>query len=355
MAAKSLLCLSSGLTPQYRLDILRLLALPTGTDIPFRYGDVLIQEGLRTAFASNDLKGSRVLLAHVDCDASARPADGKCIITPCRHAILVNSTKVGAFFFLQFRLEEFAPCTDTASFQNQIVGDRPHWNAAGEIEGNWCFESSVGEQACRRLGTLDSWQEVIRGLWTRKDFAQEPFFFAVDGLYVRGKSDRLVPKQGEFVLDSERNYSFRVFHFHPDGDKHAMPQSAGLLKIEVATPHLETVTTPTLPVDSPYDLKTFHLRTGRAVKEESAWIVARIEHKGGGAVESQPELFLPLKVEPARFKAIGFVILVAALIFAQQLLSATAKGPINLGTTIALVILALGTAVLVVFGIKKPV
>src|SRR6266704_70214 len=193
VTSKSLLCLSSGLTPRYRHDILRLLALPTGTDIPFRYGGVLIQEGLRTPLANNDLKGSKVLLAHVDCDASARPPDDKSIITPCRHAILVDSTKIGAFFFLQFRLEEFAPCANASGFQNQIVGDRPHWNATGEIEGNWCLESAAGEQACKRVGTLDAWQEVIGALWPRKDFAQEPFFFAVDGLYVRGSSKRLVP------------------------------------------------------------------------------------------------------------------------------------------------------------------
>src|SRR5713226_4392708 len=171
MPAKSFLCLSSGLTPQYRLDILRLLALPRGTYIQFRYEEAIIAKTLRAALAQNALRDAKVLLAHVDCNPSARQPDGNCPITPCRYSTLVTSNKVGEFYFLQFRVEEFAPCQDTVSFQKQLPGDRPHWTATNEVVGDWCFESGIGEQTCRKERQLDGWQNVIRLLTRSDDFA----------------------------------------------------------------------------------------------------------------------------------------------------------------------------------------
>jgi len=66
MDKRVIVCLSSGLTPQYRLDILRCLALPARMSIQFRYGQSLIAENLREELAANRLAGSVVLLAYVD-------------------------------------------------------------------------------------------------------------------------------------------------------------------------------------------------------------------------------------------------------------------------------------------------
>ncbi len=64
---KTLICLSSGMTPQYRLDVLRLMALPTGTEIQFRYDVALIDSDIREGLGQNAMQGSSVLLAYVDC------------------------------------------------------------------------------------------------------------------------------------------------------------------------------------------------------------------------------------------------------------------------------------------------
>src|SRR2546423_361286 len=113
MVAKTLLCLSSGLTSQYRLDVLRALGLPEGCHIQFRYGESLISPLLLEALSTNRLIGAAVLLAHVDCTEAGRRSDGTCPITPCRHAALVESRRVGAFLFLRYRLGEYAPCSDS--------------------------------------------------------------------------------------------------------------------------------------------------------------------------------------------------------------------------------------------------
>lgn len=361
MAVECLLCLSSGLTPQYRLDILRLLALPTGMHIQFRYGRDIIQEGLRKQLAENALRGSKILLAYVDCTDSARRTGGNCPIVPCRHAILEYSTTLASFSFLRLRLAQFAPCSDIESFQKQVSRDRPHWSETPEgsqLTGHWCFESSVGEQACQRGDSTEAWQQVIRQLWKRTDFNQELFFFTVVGLYPRvasEPSEPVRPESGEFILKSEKDYELRMFHFHPDGDSHTMAKNAGMLKVEVAKPHLESVTTPTLPVDSPYDLKAFHFRSARPNKVEFTSIVVRVENRTDGKPsESQPELYLPAKVKPSWFKSGLSMVLLAVLLFAQQYIAASAKGAVDLSSLLALLALAIGTALLVVFGLRKP-
>ena len=352
MAGKSLLCLSSGLTPQYRLDILRLLALPTGTHIRFRYAEEIVSPSLRKALSENHLNVS-VLLAHVDCNESARREDGTCPITPCRYATIVNSTKLGEFFFLNFRLEDFAPCTDLDNFQKQVAGARPHW-ANGQTTGEWCFESSAG-QSCQRIPRLDGWQDVVRFLATSEDFAKEPFFFAVRGIFVRGESEPAKPNaRGEFALRAERDHFVEVFHFHPEADKRGMASSVGTVQVDVSEPQLAAITSPRLPVASPYDLKTFHFRTGTGGGGFASLFI-RTTVDGGQPLASQPELFIPLKIRTAWVKTAVLVIVIGGLLFVQQYLAAAAKGPVSREITLGLLSLAGITALIAVLGLKKPV
>ena len=99
MEKKTIVCLSSGLTPQYRLDILRSLALPSGMSIQFRYSKSLVAENLRDDLSSNRLAGAVVLLAHVDCTDTYKKDGAACPITPCRYAILATSSRIGSKFF----------------------------------------------------------------------------------------------------------------------------------------------------------------------------------------------------------------------------------------------------------------
>lgn len=183
----NLLCLSSGLAPQYRLDILRLLAMPRGATIQFRYGQDILPDGLRPLLAKNEIVGARVLLAYLDCSSSARRSDGTCPIMPCRHASLVGSKSTGTRYFLELRLEEFAPCSDLDGLQKSVAGNRPHWSAveSGKHEvpvGHWCLESPAGEQACAKSAEISAWETIVTQLKEVEAFQDEQLFFAVEGL-----------------------------------------------------------------------------------------------------------------------------------------------------------------------------
>ena len=348
-----LLCLSSGLTPQYRVDVLALLALPRGSYIQFRYEDKLVSENLKIPLAENKLVNKAVLLAHVDCNKSARQGNN-CPIAPCRFASLVSSRKLGEFYFLQFRLEEFAVCPDPAAFQASITGDRPHWISDQERAGLWCLEAAGAHKACGKEKELIGWERVIRALVVSEDFRKEPFFFAVEGFYETGKTEPSVPKEGEFALRSERSYMVRLFNFHPSAG-FVMSSNSGAIKVEASQPQLQANTSPTLPVGSPYDLKQFHFRTAPTATRAFGSVVVRAVENSGQPITTQPELFIPIRVKAAWFKTAVLIGLIAALLFGQQYISAQAKGPVSASVIVWLAILATATAVIAVLGLKRPI
>src|SRR5258706_230204 len=101
---KNILCLSSGLMPQYRLDILRAIALPPHAIIQFRYSEQLVESGLRDAFSNNRCTGRRVLIGHVDGNASRFLPESVCPITLCREAFIQKSQRSGSYFVLRMAL-----------------------------------------------------------------------------------------------------------------------------------------------------------------------------------------------------------------------------------------------------------
>src|SRR5262249_21740632 len=108
------------------------------------------------------------------------------------------------------------------------------------------------------------------------------------------------------------------------------------------------------PIDSPYDFKTLHVRTSRVTVAEFGSAVVRVTDRAGVPIQTQPEIYLPIKITPSQFKTTLFVVGIAALVLSQQYLSASAKGPVPAATTITLGVLAFVTAFVVVFGLKKP-
>ena len=354
----NLLCLSSGLAPQYRLDILRLLALPRGGSIQFRYGATILPDSLRLPLSKNAIIGAKVLLAYVDCSAPARRSDGTCPITPCRHASLVSSKTIGTKVFLELRLDEFAPCSDLESFQKSVSGNRPHWDAAdaGSLVGHWCLESSVSQQACSRSAEISAWEGIVTELNKVETFRDEPLFFAVEGLSTRKSTTHLHPEEAEYRLESERDYELKIYHFHPKGDEIAMDRGTAVIKVEVSEPYIKPVTSPAMPIDSPYDLKTFRFRTQTATMPGYGSIVIRIDDRiTGKPIESQPELYIPVRLAPSFLRPLLLAAILGILLAAQQLATISiTKGAISLGTVVWVAVLGLLTGGVAVYGLKKP-
>lgn len=356
---KTLVCLSSGMTPQYRLDILRLMALPGGTEIQFRYDEGIVDETLRENLTKNAMRKASALLCYLDCTAE-NPQEGQvCPVVPCRHAKLIDSTKVGRFFILRFCLGEFADCADIAKLETKLPSSKPHWkkkDAVAEVKpsGLWCFNADLSHE-CAKSSAPEVWQATMTRLWRSKDFRAEEFFFNIEGIFERGERTSLTADDGEFKLSAAKEYEAKVFHFHPDSDAHQVPTGTTILRVTPGSSDLTSITTPTLPIDSPYDLKSFHLRSGSPASTQYSSLTIRFENESDAkAVPTQPQLFIPIKIVPSRIRLFLSTVVIAALLFLQQWISATAKGPIDHATTFVLGVLAVLTAALAVYSLKKP-
>jgi hypothetical protein len=345
--------------PQYRLDILRLMALPMKTEIQFRYDESLIEGNLRTGLAANEVRNAQALLCYLDCSADA-PSEGEiCPSIPCRHAVLLDSTKIGHFFMLRFRLGDFVDCPNRPSFEARTKVSNPRWKRkpnSGSLSptGLWCFRADLA-QTCRRSSNAETWQSIIERLWRSKDFATEEFFYKVEGIIERGRRSTLSAQKGEFTLKGAKEYEVKIFHYHPQSDAKERRVGGIQLIVKPGSNDLTSITSPSLPVDSSYDLKSFHIRSSSNVVTQYTSLTIRFENeKDGAVVASQPQLFLPMRVVPSLTRLFLSTFMIAGLLFLQQWTSATAKGPIDRHTTFVLGALAALTAVAAIYSLKKP-
>jgi hypothetical protein len=353
---KKLVCLSSGFTAQYRLDILRVMAMPEGAEIQFRYDINLIDAPIRSGLGNDELHKSPVLLAYLDLTQPLE-TPGVRLIHPCRHAVLIGSEQLGQFVVLRFRLGPFSQCTDVAAFRKQLAPKSPEAKD-GKLQGFWVFENNF-EKACLKSNEMTVWQAIMKELGSSSDFGSEDFFFRVMGLHRRGKDDAIAPSKGEYKLKASTEYEWKIFHFHPDSDSHKPTNVSTVIQVASASEDIKPVTSPLLAIDSSYDLKSFHFRTNaQTVTTYAAFTVKfddTVHVEGASAVPStHPELFLPVKIVPSWVRPILSVLALTALLFGQQYIAATSKGGIPHHISFVLLGLAFLTAILAVYALKKP-
>lgn len=198
----------------------------------------------------------------------------------------------------------------------------------------------------------------MKDLAATADYASEAFFFRVMGLYRRGRDRELNPRNGEYRLASGSEYEWRIFHFHPESDAHEASTVSTVIQVASASEEIKPVTSPELAIDSSYDLKSFHFRTNAVTVTEFTSFTIKFQDISPRAADAgamvHPELFLPLRVVPSWWRGILSVLVLTALLFGQQYISATSKGGIPHHTSYVLLGLAFLTAVIAVYALKKP-
>ena len=354
---KKLVCLSSGSETQYRLDNLRVMALPEGADIQFRYDADLIEPSVLASLEGDKLHKSSALLGYLDLTKPvASPGTREAL--PCRHAELIDCQRFGRFLVLRFRLGAFVECGDLSAFRTGIQSKSPRAKE-DKYEGFWVFEHDY-TKAVAKSDDMTAWQTTIKRLAGSPDYASEDFFFRVMGLFRSRERNALSPLKGEYHLKSSTEYEWRILHFHPDSDAHKRAQVTTIVEVSSASEDIKAVTSPILAIDSSYDLKSFHFRTSAVTTNAYGAFTFKFTATPEGsspadaAHPGQPELFLPLRIAPSWFRALFSVAVLTGLLFWQQYISATSKGGIPRHTSVGLLLLALGTATLAVFGLKKP-
>ena len=144
------LLLSSGARPRYRDDIIRVLALPLGGELQFRYERSLIAEDLLARFRSNDLRRETGLICYLSAGNRATPTQ----IVPCRFASILYTEVVGTSHIIRLEMREFAQIDEEALKKLLAPSElilRPSLGMGSRISGGQIPIRSCGIQLSGQL------------------------------------------------------------------------------------------------------------------------------------------------------------------------------------------------------------
>ena len=310
------------------------------------------------------MHGSQVLLAYVDTNPDPARPDFSCPVVPARFSSLIGSDLLGQFLILRFRLAEFVECANKAELLQTFASKNPAFTAS-KLGGFWCFPADFAKE-CMKSTNMKTWQDIVRTLSHFKDFGSEEYFMTLTGIFKARSEAPVAPKNGEFQLKANQEYAVKIFHFHPESDDHKMPLISTVLRVTAGSDDIKALTSPSLAIDSAYDLKAFFLRMPSPLTSDYTSITVSVENSSaatdapgvapevGTKFAPKPELFLPVKIVPSSLRYLLSILVMSALLFCQQYIAATSKGEIPHRTTEYLGVLAILTAVLAVYTLKKP-
>jgi hypothetical protein len=345
--------LSSGARPRYRQDILRAIAMPKGAHLQFRYDSKWIAAGVRDLLSNKGVKGTPSLIAHIDQHDKAKTPE----LIPCRFATLADAVSHGSTVSVILALGEFGYAKDLAAFNLEMRSASttlPTWGPEGSITGTYWMDIAREPNTVLRSATLDTWEEVVAQLAERSDFADEPCFYVVEGLYPIGRDSPLSHEGGTYEIGAGREYEVRIYHFHP---RRAPEQT--WLRLATVSGSLRFTTNPLLSIDSRYDMKRARLRAGTPAKAEDTVLSVYRVTSDRQDVLGMWEFDLPLRIKGSFWPTLMHGIVLGTLLAGPQIVAAFSNPglpPSNV-TAICIVsaILGLVAGIFAAFGLRRSV
>ena len=355
-----LICLSSGDRPRYRQDVLRAIALPTASQLQFRYDRRWVSDRVLQMIEAGTIVGQNVLIVYAD---QSRPADGSTPsgpieLLPVRLAKIVSAALPGQTVSLIFLLGSVTYASDLGAFNNDVSNltghSLPRW-ADDKPAGLYFTEMPSRPTTFVEIDDLGHWEELVTQIASRRDFDGEETFFTVIGLTTEdewngmGASLRHLPWPKELPADAYRELI--LYHYHPS-------KSPTDLVISVSVgPELRLESRAKSRLDSRYDVKRFRVRSGDpALGSQGSWINLTAE---GAAVPGPFELEIRIQVSGNWLKRLGITAAIAAGLTGAQIIPLVTRGDLNTveqvasGLLVFLVSMVAGGAV--AWGIRRSI
>ena len=347
------LCLSSGLSPRYREDVLRALAQPWGYVLQFRYLKRYLAPGILEKAQGADKGTSQALIAYIDLSDTSKAPE----IIPCRFASIGEITMVGTAVTLQLELQEFAVAADLSSFNDELkkkaLGTLPVWQADGEkkrAKGDYWLEVSATPTTAVRSDKLEDWERIVTQLAARTDFKDEGSFYTLVGIHEIPSRSAIAVSKGRYEFQPGHEYEVSLYHFYPKD----VPLRA---RVTLATTSqwLAFTTNPVLQLDSRYDLKRARFKAGKPAKEEQAWVSVMRSTDSGQLPYVDFDLLG--RVRGVFWQTLGYGIILGLLLAGPPIIAALSNPSLPAGNVVLVCatsgILGLATGIFGAFGLKK--
>lgn len=284
-----LLLLSSGARPRYLEDIVRVLALPEGGRIQFRYQQDLVADGVKARLATGGLVGHTCYLAYLDNRARGKKPE----IVPVREAIILEANERGSSLILSMRVSRYVRTNELdricAYIESNIQDKLPAWRADYDkhpdrpFEGYWInflnaalSDTQLGPHDAEAAKHLELFEAAVNSLCAHADDFGDPsrrMFFNVIGLKdSRGKPIALV--HGGWKLAPGRQYRLDLYHYCPE-ESPLVKRPTFWIKCSASGPAVTVLGNGVLRADSSYDSHVIMVEsTGFLRKTQNSLTVA---------------------------------------------------------------------------------
>lgn len=363
-----------GLSSRYRRNVMQALAAPKGYLLQYRYEADLVDDGLRQHLQDDALRDTRVVLVFVDRYCNHSPFD----VIPVRLGTLVRSSmKVGFFYVLTVRLEEWAYAPSVQAFSQQLHKDLVNQrlqalNASGELVNSWVVSHHEQPKEMLVVPGLDSdqreWPAIVEQLASTSVFSSEPFFYAIESLNSidangnrSSKPVAFASGRNQFVLSPGAGYELTVLFYRPTSDEHAKRDEAkpNWLVVQPEGEGLVALLGAQISVDSPYDLDRVRFVTRRDFASSNVVLAVLRDRERGDTPDPERlirDIELPLRVRGSWMMSIGFMLLFAIFLASSQLVTLyNAKSTPGLPVVALTISLAVLTAATGVLGLRTKV
>jgi len=364
MRDRVLVLLSSGLRRRYRDDVLRVLAMPRGARLRFRYGQEHVDSVVRPELSKDSLSGASLLLCYLNVtDPTAIPN-----VVPCRFATLISSRQIGRYVTCKLSLGGFASHQQLAEFQSMMTERQafPKWHAAEsggrDLKGSWVHAVTSSRLFAVETDEDLAWQAVVSTLAESPDFASERYFYRLEEIRDLRRNRTVQPFCGVYNLRGSTMYEISVLHFDPSDEPRPKPNGNAppWILVKCEGPGLNPVSGAALAIDSPYDEKKVRFETTSSVSPQRG-LLRFLKH---GEQEHDPD---PSKAVPDFEIEVGVAgdhgsvfwrgLLLGGLLSAQQLfaISKTAQ-PEDITATLVMIsiVLSLITGWVALLNLRKP-
>ena len=254
--------LSSASRTRYSDDIIRILALPRGGQMQFRYANSWLSGDVRRQVPRTMLAGSYALVCYLADGAAAVSHE----IVPVRLVRIIRAEQVGSSYIFTIEAQDFVSGLDDAAIRS-AASDADRAQLSGPATGSgtlFAFTADLDHRPHRDAG-LVAFEATALAL-----SAHAPFNRPETAFYTVLRVVRLSAKswfnswprpsaiaQGAFDLASGQRYECEVYclrHYTPSADTPLPHLSLGVAATEST---LDFASATRSPIDSKYDVKRF--------------------------------------------------------------------------------------------------
>jgi hypothetical protein len=258
-----IILLSSAARPRYADDIVRVLALPTGAQMHFRYNRSWVEPSLYARIPREQLAGEAILVCFLAGDGKANPYT----IVPVRYARLIRGEQVGSSCVFIFEAGAFvADLEDAAVRAATHATVRPKLpNPAPASAALFAFEAVLPVPCVERPAKLSAFEQTVDRVVKHAPFSSEDTaFFTVFRLSeIRGRSwygtwpqpERL--SAGAYRLSGGKRYECEVYCLRPNDPPTAKKATKLALAVGSEDEPITFASIKRGDIDSKYDVKRF--------------------------------------------------------------------------------------------------